>query len=202
LLLNRRTLLAQFAGLVLSAHPCLLLARNGEGPGGQDNGGGKDNGVGNDNGDHDNGVGNDDGDHDNGVGNDDGGNDNGIGNDDGNNDNGIGNDDGSNDNGIGNDDGDDDNGVGNDDGGPSKKRDDVEWSQDRVLKERQLGRLIPLETALRIVDTKIHGRVIDVDVMVRSGKPQYRVKVRRTDGVIRTVRLDARTGKVLGLLDF
>lgn len=179
MLLKRRTLLAQFAGMILSAPPSLLLARNGGGPGGHNNG------VGNGNGGNNNGVGNDDGDHDNGIGNDDGGNDNGIGNDDGASDNGVGNDDES-----------------NDDGGPSKKRDDVEWSQDRVLKERQLGRVIPLQTALRIVNTKVHGRVIDVDVMVRSGKPQYRVKVRRTDGVIRTVRLDARTGKVIGLLDF
>ena len=181
MLLKRRTLLAQFAGMILSAPPSLLLARNGGGPGGHNNG------VGNGNGGNNNGVGNDDGDHDNGIDNDDGGNDNGIG---------IGNDDGASDNGVGNDD------ESNDDGGPSKKRDDVEWSQDRVLKERQLGRVIPLQTALRIVNTKVHGRVIDVDVMVRSGKPQYRVKVRRTDGVIRTVRLDARTGKVIGLLDF
>jgi hypothetical protein len=176
LILKRRTLLAQFAGVALSAHPYLLFAKNGDGPGGQDNGGnnnggGNDNGVGNDN---DNGVGNDEGDHDNGVGNDEGDRDNGVGNDD----------------------------ASNDDGGPSKKRDDVEWSQDRVLKERQLGRVIPLETALRIVNTEVHGRVIDVDVTVRGGKPQYRVKVRRKDGMIRTVRLDARTGIVIGLLDF
>jgi uncharacterized membrane protein YkoI len=44
--------------------------------------------------------------------------------------------------------------------------------------------------------------VIEVDLMVRSGKPQYRVKVRRIDGVIRTVRLDARTGKLIGVLGF
>lgn len=174
MLLKRRTLLALLAGVVLSAQPRPLLAKNGDGPGGHDNGG-KDNGNGNGNGnDNDNGGGNDN----------DGGNDNGVGNDDG------GDGDGASNNGS------------RDDGRGNKKRDDTEWSQDKVLREQQLGRVIPLETALRIVNTKIHGRVIDVDVMVRSGKPQYRVKVRRTDGVIRTVRLDARTGTVIGLLDF
>ena len=83
MLLKRRTLLAQFAGMILSAPPSLLLARNGGGPGGHNNG------VGNGNGGNNNGVGNDDGDHDNGIGNDDGGNDNGIGNDDGASDNGV-----------------------------------------------------------------------------------------------------------------
>jgi uncharacterized membrane protein YkoI len=156
----------------LLANPRFAPAKNGNG-----NGPGSDNGVGNDNGDHDNGVGND-GDHtDNGVGNDDGHTDNGVGNDDG------GKEDGNND---------------AQDGG--KKGDDTPWSQDRVLKERQLGRVVSLERALRIVNTKVRGRVIDVDVVVHGGKPQYRVKVRRTDGRIRTVRLDARTGKVIGLV--
>lgn len=186
MLFNRRTLLALLAGVILSAPPNLLFAKNGDGQGGHDNG--NDNGVGNDDGGNDNGVGNDHGD-DNGVGNDDGGDDNDVGNDDGGDDNSDSDD-------VGDDDG------SSDDGGRSKKRDDVEWSQDRVLKERELGRVIPLKTALEIVNTKILGRVIDVALMVRSGKPQYRVKVRRTDGVIRTVRLDARTGKVIGLLGF
>lgn len=220
LLLSRRTLLALLAGVVQLPPPTNLLAKNGPGPDGRDNGDnngvGNGNGVGNNNG-NGNGVGNDNG-NGNGTGNDNGngpGNDNGVGNDDGDNGNGVGNDDGASDNGIGNDDGDVDNGIGNDDGDDnptddsskedsysSKKQDDVEWSQDRVLKERQLGRVIPLRTALRIVNTKIVGRVIDVDLMVSSGKPQYRVKIRRADGAIRTVRLDARTGKVNRLLGF
>ena len=180
MLVKRRTLLALLAGVALSAPPSLLLARSGDGKGGHDAG------------DNDNG-----GDNDNDGGNDDGGNDDGGDNDG---DDSGGSDDGGNDNGDADDSGSDD--SGSDDGGRSKKRDDVEWSQDRVLKERELGRVIPLKTALRIVNARIHGRVIDVDLMVRSGKPQYRVKVRRTDGVIRTVRLDARTGKVIGILGF
>jgi len=44
--------------------------------------------------------------------------------------------------------------------------------------------------------------VIDVDLAVRRGTPQYRIKVRRADGAIRTIRLDARTGKMISLLGF
>ena len=78
----------------------------------------------------------------------------------------------------------------------------VTYRNGAPVRLRQLGRVISLNAALRIVNTKIHGRVIDVDLMMRRGKPQYHVKVRRTDGVIRTVRLDARTGKVIGWLGF
>jgi uncharacterized membrane protein YkoI len=213
-LLTRRTLLALLAGLVLSAPAHVALAKKDKGPGGS-NHGGKDDIDDNDDGGSDNNVdtdtdGTDDG-TDTATGTDDGATDDAgvdtsvstdnTSTDDGGIDTSVSTDntstDFSGDNRGGN------NKGGNNDGrSRGKKQVDVEWSQDRVLKERQLGRLIPLKTALRIVDGKVRGRVIDVDLMVRSGKPQYRVKVRRTDGVIRTVRLDARSGKVIGLLGF
>jgi len=201
LLFDRRILLGVLVAVSLWVSPGLLLAKDGAGAGGHDNSGS--NGVGNDNrGGSDNGMGNDDGgDNDQGIGNDDADNDNDAGNDD----NGTGNDDGGgDDNGIGNDDDGDDDSTDDvtDEGSRSKKREDIQWSQDRVLKERQLGRVISLNAALRIVNTQIHGRVIDVDLMERRGTPQYRVKVRRFDGLIRTVSVDARTGKVISLLGF
>jgi uncharacterized membrane protein YkoI len=48
----------------------------------------------------------------------------------------------------------------------------------------------------------VRGRVIDVNLAIRGNKPQYRVKVRRDDGVIKTIRLDARTGRVISFLGF
>jgi hypothetical protein len=96
-----------------------------------------------------------------------------------------------------------DNDGGKDHGGnKTGKHEDDGWSQDKALKERELGRVIPLKTALKIVATKVNGRVIDVDLLARNGRPQYRVKVRRADGVIETVRLDARTGRFIGFLGF
>ena len=111
-----------------------------------------------------------------------------------------GGDDGGNDG--GHDDGGHDDGGKDHGGNKGNKRDDDTWSQDKALKERELGRVIPLTTALEIVATKVRGRVIDVDLLARNGRPQYRVKVRRADGVIETVRLDARTGRVIGWLGF
>lgn len=125
-------------------------------------------------------------------GSDDGGHDDGGGDNSGS----GGDDDGGGDEG-GHDEGGDDHG-----GDKGKKREDDEWSQDQALRERELGRVIPLKTALRLVAEKVRGRVIDVDLLARGGRPQYRVKVRRTDGVIQTVRLDARTGRIIGLLGF
>jgi hypothetical protein len=125
-------------------------------------------------------------------GRDDGGHDDGGGDDSGS----GGDDDGGGDD-SGHDEGGDDHG-----GDKGKKREDDEWSQDQALRERELGRVIPLKTALRIVAEKVRGRVIDVDLLARAGRPQYRVKVRRTDGVIQTVRLDARTGRIIGVLGF
>lgn len=173
--------LALLAGALLAPGLDIAWARGG----GDKDGGGDNDG---------NGHGGDDG------GGDDhgGGNDNGQGSDDGGNNNGGGDDGGSD---GGNNDGGDDSG-GHDHGSNKGKHKDEEWSQDKALKERQLGRVIPLKTALRIVSEKVRGRVIDVDLLARAGKPQYRVRVRRTDGVIQTIRLDARTGRVLGFLGF
>lgn len=103
--------------------------------------------------------------------------------------------------GHGGDDGHDDDGGDGRDGDHSKNGED-QWSQDKALRERELGRVIPLRTALRIVEARVRGRVIDVELLARAGRPQYRVKVRRVDGVIQTVRLDARTGRFIGFLGF
>ena len=169
-------------GVVLSARPWIASAKDGS------------------DGDHD------DGGHDDGGGNDDGGNDDG-GHDDGDNSGGDDSGPGGGDDSGGDNSGGDSNGGGRDDSGSShgrdkgRKHEDV-WSQDKALRERQLGRVIPLRKALDIVEARVRGRVIDVDLVARAGRPQYRVKVRRTDGVIQTVRLDARTGRVLGFLGF
>lgn len=104
----------------------------------------------------------------------------------------------------GHDGGGDDGGHGrDDDGGRDRSRhQDDEWSQDKALKERRLGQVIPLETALRVVRDRVRGRIIDITLAARGGRPQYRVKVRRDDGVIQTIRLDARSGRIIDLMGF
>jgi uncharacterized membrane protein YkoI len=75
-------------------------------------------------------------------------------------------------------------------------------NQDEALHELQKGRIIPLEKALRIVDGRMPGKVIDVSLTRQFGRPQYRIKVRRANGAISTIRLDARTGGFVGIFGF
>jgi hypothetical protein len=99
---------------------------------------------------------------------------------------------------------------GHDDGGHDDGRDgrdrgehrDDDLSQDDALKAVQSGRLISLKRALGIVNSKLNGKVIDVKLSTAGGRPQYRMKVRQTNGAITTIRLDARTGRFVGLLGF
>ncbi|MGV3553452.1 PepSY domain-containing protein [Rhizobium sp.] len=126
----------------------------------------------------------------------------GRGGDDGGDDGGHGGDDGGDNSGPGHDDDGGKDGGQRDDKGARNKSHEDEWSQDKVLKERELGRVISLRKALDIVEARVQGRIIDINLLARGDRPQYRVKVRRADGVIQTVRLDARTGRVIGLLGF
>lgn len=94
----------------------------------------------------------------------------------------------------GNDDG------GKDDGGKSGKRKGLD--QDDALRELKKGKIIPLKTALKIVDAKVGGKVIDIALTKTLGRSQYRIKIRRDNGSISTIRLDARTGSFVGMLGF
>jgi uncharacterized membrane protein YkoI len=92
----------------------------------------------------------------------------------------------------GHDDGHDDDG-----GGRSSDRD-----QDDALWLLRKGRIIPLKTALKIADSKASGKVIDIKLTKGLGGAQYRIKVRRENGEIVTIRLDAQTGAFIGFLGF
>ncbi|MDB5525149.1 MAG: hypothetical protein JWM58_2912, partial [Rhizobium sp.] len=102
------------------------------------------------------------------------------------------------DGGEGHDDGGHDDGGHDDDGGHTSRGKD-DYSQDEALNEVRTGRIIPLKAALRIVDEKVGGKVIDVN-LIRRQRPQYRVKVRRESGNIIIILLDARTGRFIGFL--
>jgi uncharacterized membrane protein YkoI len=105
--------------------------------------------------------------------------------------------DGHNDDGHNDDGGGDDNGK---DGTKGKNADGLD--QDEVLRELNGGKIIPLKTALKIVDARVSGKVIDVKLTRALGRRLYRIKVRRNDGAITTIRLDARTGSLVGAFGF
>ena len=96
----------------------------------------------------------------------------------------------------------DDNGgednSGRDSSGSGRESSGRSLSQDEVLDGVRSGKIISLKQALEIVSNKVEGRVIDIGLTSRMGRAQYRVKVRRDDGAITTLRLDARTGRFVG----
>jgi uncharacterized membrane protein YkoI len=100
-------------------------------------------------------------------------------------------------------DGHDDNGHdddGHDDDGGTGKN--ASGDQDEALAQRLSGRIMPLKQALKLVDARVPGKVIDVKLSNGTGRTYYRVKVRRQDGVISTIRLDAKSGRIINRLGF
>lgn len=120
-----------------------------------------------------------------------------------------GHDDGGHDDGGHDDGGHDDGGHNNDDGGGDNNNDNGAntsnhpgTDQDQALRAVRNGSIISLKKALGIVDTRFRGKVIDVKLVSILGRAQYRIKMRHSDGVISTIRLDAKTGAFVGILGF
>lgn len=63
-----------------------------------------------------------------------------------------------------------------------------------ALSAREAGEIVPLKDALLPVK-KPGDTVIEVKLFKNHGAAVYRIKLRSADGTIRTVRVDAHTGK-------
>ncbi len=61
------------------------------------------------------------------------------------------------------------------------------------------GRILPLREILRRVDAMEAGRVISVDLSLEGKSPFYTLKVENDNGSVRTLRLNAVTGRKLSL---
>jgi hypothetical protein len=97
----------------------------------------------------------------------------------------------------GGDDGGDDHG---DDDGDGKNGNRAGLSHDDAREERLKGEVMPLSKALKLVEGKMEGDVIDVRLSKGMRGYYYRFKIRDDAGVIRTLRIDARSGRLLSLL--
>lgn len=98
---------------------------------------------------------------------------------------------GSSNSGHGGDDHDDDDDDKDDD--DRSGRGDHEDARDAVRK----GRILPLKDVLRSVKRRHEGTVIGIDLRRSGNQDVYRVKLRDRKGAIRTLRINARTGKQL-----
>lgn len=93
-------------------------------------------------------------------------------------------------------------GEGHDDDGHDDDRDGDGLDQDAVLLERRKGQVISLQKALGIANSEVPGKVIDVKLTKGLAGSQYRIKIRRSNGDITTIKLDAKTGSFVGILGF
>lgn len=100
------------------------------------------------------------------------------------------------------DDGGHDDGKGDDGGSGTKGADDADSDQDDALEAVKSGQIMSLEKALAIVNKKYDAKVIDVKLSKTFGRAVYGLKLRLANGQIKSVRIDARTGKPVGLLGF
>lgn len=73
-------------------------------------------------------------------------------------------------------------------------RADYERARDAVRD----GQIMPLKSILQKIDVERYGRIIDIRLGRSQSQDIYQVKLRDGGGVIRTLKVDARTGAVLG----
>ncbi len=101
----------------------------------------------------------------------------------------------------------DDGGDGGDDDGDNDDDDDNSGKgrrkdQDDILDAVRKGKVISLEKAMKSLQSRYSGRVIDAKLRGNGGDLVYSFKLKSVDGKVRRVEMDARTGKLLNFLGF
>ena len=71
-------------------------------------------------------------------------------------------------------------------------------SPDRVRALVEKGEILPLEEILRRNQPDTSGRIIEIELEHKRGVYVYEIKVLRPDGRYRELKIDARTGAILG----
>ena len=71
-------------------------------------------------------------------------------------------------------------------------------SPDRVRALVERGEILPLEEILKRNELDTGGRIIEIELEHKRGAYVYEIKVLRPDGRYREVKIDARTGLVVG----
>lgn len=97
----------------------------------------------------------------------------------------------------GRDSGGDDRGSGRD-GGSSGGNGSGGSDYDRARDAVRSGRIMSLKAILQKIDVEGYGRIIDIRLGRSASRDIYQVKLRDDRGVIRTFRVDARNGAVIG----
>lgn len=94
-------------------------------------------------------------------------------------------------------------GHGGDDDGEDDDRDDDhedDNDHDNARDAVREGRAISLSKAMAILNKSDSGRVLEVKLVKRSSGFDYRFKVLANGGKVKTISMDAATGRIRGLL--
>lgn len=78
---------------------------------------------------------------------------------------------------------------------PQDSRNRETRSQEDAREAVVKGEIMPLRKLLALLDRDLYGMVIAVDLVRYRGSDVYRLKTRDGAGVIRDLRIDARTGR-------
>jgi hypothetical protein len=89
-------------------------------------------------------------------------------------------------------------GSGKDDDRDNNDDDDDDADEDEALEAVRDGEIIPLATAMGILREKNEGRVIDVRLTRGAFRDVYAFKVRSDSGRVKTIKMDARNGRIVG----
>lgn len=76
-----------------------------------------------------------------------------------------------------------------------------QFGQNDALHARNRGEIISLKEALDAAQTENPGKVIEVKLFQNGDAATYRIKTIDGEGVVKSTKLDARTGQVSGILD-
>ena len=71
-------------------------------------------------------------------------------------------------------------------------------SPDRVRALVERGEILPLEEILKRNELNTSGRIIEIELERKRGAYVYEIKVLRPDGRYRELKIDARTGAIVG----
>lgn len=71
-------------------------------------------------------------------------------------------------------------------------------SPDRVRALVEKGEILPLEEVLKRHQPETSGRIIEIELEHNRGVYVYEIKVLRPDGRYQELKIDARTGAILG----
>lgn len=77
------------------------------------------------------------------------------------------------------------------------ERHDDETPQQRAIRLRERGDILPLAEVIRINGLDRVGRIIEVDLEVEDGRQVYELKILTGDSVVREYYIDPRDGRIL-----